>query len=153
MPWFLKTVVLHIQLFVWTVVFFESDTVEFAKKYASRVGHVHLKDVNMKSVPPVLARQQSIMEGVQKGLFTPLGQGDVPILETILALEAAGYQGWYVIEQDVAITGEMPGVGEGPISGMKESGLHVLPQLPVSTQNYKTHLQLVRKEVERNAAA
>ena len=73
------------------------DTVEFAKKYANRVGHVHLKDVNMKSVPPVLSRQQSIMEGVQKGLFTPLGQGDVPILETILALEAAGYQGWYVI--------------------------------------------------------
>ena len=97
------------------------DTVEFAKKYASRVGHVHLKDVNMKSVPPVLARQQSIMEGVQKGLFTPLGQGDVPILDTILALEAAGYQGWYVIEQDVAITGEMPGLGEGPISGMKQS--------------------------------
>jgi inosose dehydratase len=97
------------------------DTVEFAKKYASRVGHVHLKDVNMKSVPPVLARQQSIMEGVQKGLFTPLGQGDVPILETILALESAGYQGWYVIEQDVAITGEMPGIGDGPITGMKQS--------------------------------
>jgi inosose dehydratase len=97
------------------------DTVEFAKKYSSRVGHVHLKDVNMKSVPPVLARQQSIMEGVQKGLFTPLGQGDVPILETILALESAGYQGWYVIEQDVAITGEMRGVGEGPITGMKQS--------------------------------
>ena len=97
------------------------DTVEFAKKYASRVGHVHLKDVNMKSVPPVLARQQSIMEGVQNGLFTPLGQGDVPILETILALESAGYQGWYVIEQDVAITGEMPGIGEGPITGMTQS--------------------------------
>ena len=30
-------------------------------------------------------------------------------------------QGWYVIEQDVAITGEMPGIGEGPISGMKQS--------------------------------
>jgi inosose dehydratase len=97
------------------------DTVEFAKKFASRVGHVHLKDVNMKAVPPVLARQQSIMEGVQQGLFTPLGKGDVPILETILALESVGYQGWYVIEQDIAITGAAPGVGEGPITGMKES--------------------------------
>jgi inosose dehydratase len=97
------------------------DTVEFAKKYASRVGHVHLKDVNMKAVPAVLSRQQSIMEGVQQGLFTPLGQGDVPIFETILALESAGYQGWYVIEQDIAITGAMPGDGEGPITGMKES--------------------------------
>jgi inosose dehydratase len=97
------------------------DTVEFAKKYATRVGHVHLKDVNMKSVPPVLSRKQSIMEGVQSGLFTPLGQGDVPILETVLALESAGYQGWYVIEQDTAITGAMPSEGDGPITGMKQS--------------------------------
>jgi inosose dehydratase len=97
------------------------DTVEFAKKYASRVGHVHLKDVNMKSVAPVLSRTQSIMEGVQSGLFTPLGQGDVPILETVLALESAGYQGWYVIEQDTAITGAMPDEGSGPITGMKQS--------------------------------
>lgn len=97
------------------------DTVEFAKKYASRVGHVHLKDVNMKSVPAVLKREKSIMEGVQSGLFTPLGQGDVPILETVLALEAAGYQGWYVIEQDTAITGAMPSEGQGPMIGMKQS--------------------------------
>jgi inosose dehydratase len=97
------------------------DTVEFAKRYASRVGHVHLKDVNMKSVPPVLSRKQSIMEGVQSGLFTPLGEGDVPILETVLALESAGYQGWYVIEQDTAITGAMPAEGSGPITGMKKS--------------------------------
>jgi len=97
------------------------DTVEFAKKYASRVGHVHLKDVNMKSVEPVLDRTQSIMEGVQSGLFTPLGQGDVPILETVLALESAGYQGWLVIEQDTALTGAMPDEGSGPITGMKQS--------------------------------
>jgi len=61
------------------------------------------------------------MEGVQKCLITPFGQGYVTILETILALESAGYQGWYVIEQDVAITGEMPGIGDGPITGMKQS--------------------------------
>ena len=97
------------------------NTVEFARKYANRVGHVHLKDVNMGSAPPLLARKQSIMEGVQKGLFTPLGKGDVPILETILALEEAGYQGWYVIEQDVAISGEIPALGEGPITAIKES--------------------------------
>ncbi len=109
------------------------NTVEFAKKFSDRVGHVHLKDVNMKSVPSVLARKESIMEAVQKGLFTPLGQGDVPILETILALESAGYQGWYVIEQDIAISGQLPDIGEGPIVGMTESIKYlqnfVLPQL------------------------
>ncbi len=97
------------------------DPAEFAKKYAARVGHVHLKDVNMKAALPVLRREISIMQGVQAGLFTPLGQGDVPILETILALEESGYQGWYVIEQDTAITGELPRVGAGPITAMVES--------------------------------
>jgi len=94
---------------------------EFAKKYAARVGHVHLKDVNMGAVPKVLNREQSIMQGVQSGLFTPLGQGDVAILETIMALEASGYQGWYVIEQDTAITGAIPEIGAGPITAMAQS--------------------------------
>ena len=33
----------------------------------------------------------------------------------ISALESRGYQGWYVIEQDTAITDGLPPVGEGPI--------------------------------------
>lgn len=94
---------------------------EFARKYAARVGHVHLKDVNMKAVPKVLSREQSIMQGVQGGLFTPLGQGDVAILETIMVLEASGYQGWYVIEQDCAISGAIPEIGAGPITAMAQS--------------------------------
>ena len=31
------------------------------------------------------------------------------------ALEGAGYRGWYVIEQDTAITDGLPPEGEGPI--------------------------------------
>ncbi|MEK6648206.1 MAG: TIM barrel protein [Actinomycetota bacterium] len=97
------------------------DTVKFAREAADRVGHVHLKDVNMRMATPVLNREKTIMQGVQNGLFTPLGQGDVPIAETIIALEKAGYRGWYVIEQDTAITGAIPKDGEGPISSIAES--------------------------------
>ena len=97
------------------------DVVEFAKKAHARVGHVHLKDVNLSKSKPVLARQESIMTGVQKGLFTPLGSGDVPIAEVIKVLEGAGYQGWYVIEQDCAITGEMPADGDGPVKMISKS--------------------------------
>ena len=68
-----------------------------------------------------MARQESIMSGVQKGLFTPLGSGDVPIAEVIKVLEGAGYQGWYVIEQDCAITGEMPADGDGPVKMISKS--------------------------------
>lgn len=97
------------------------DVVEFAKKAFDRVGHVHLKDVDLSKAPAVLDRSKSIMEGVQAGLFTPLGRGDVPIGELVTYLEAQGYQGWYVIEQDLAITGEIPAEGEGPIELVSES--------------------------------
>jgi inosose dehydratase len=55
------------------------------------------------------------MAATQAGLFTPLGQGDVDIAGVVSALESRGYQGWYVIEQDTAITDGLPPVGEGPI--------------------------------------
>lgn len=97
------------------------DPVDFARRAADRVGHVHLKDVAMAKVPPVLGRQQSIMEGVQGGLFTPLGQGDVAIADVIEVLETAGYNGWYIIEQDTAITGPLPAEGEGPLSSVEVS--------------------------------
>ena len=44
-----------------------------------------------------------------------LGQGDVDISGVVEALESRGYDGWYVIEQDTAITDGLPGEGEGPI--------------------------------------
>ena len=45
------------------------------------------------------------MEAVQAGLFAPLGDGDVPIADVVTTLERNGYDGRYVLEQDVAITG------------------------------------------------
>ena len=98
-----------------------TDPVEFARRAADRVGHVHLKDVRMELVPSLLDRSTSIMQGVQAGLFPPLGQGDLALADVVLTLERAGYQGWYVIEQDTAITGEMPDVGEGPVTGVEQS--------------------------------
>ena len=97
------------------------DPVAFARESADRVGHVHLKDVNMSMAAPVLSHEMTIMAGVQSGLFTPLGQGDVQILEVIETLELAGYRGWYVIEQDTAITGAVPELGAGPITAVTQS--------------------------------
>jgi len=91
------------------------DPVAFAKEAMERVGHVHLKDVRLDMVPPVLRREVTLMAATQAGLFTPLGQGDVDILGVVQTLEAAGYRGWYVIEQDTAITEGLPPEGEGPI--------------------------------------
>ena len=97
------------------------DPVAFAKEAMERVGHVHLKDVRLDMVPPVLRREVTLMAATQAGLFTPLGQGDVDILGVVETLEATGYDGWYVIEQDTAITDGLPAEGEGPITQIRTS--------------------------------
>jgi inosose dehydratase len=61
------------------------------------------------------------MNSVQAGLFPALGSGQLPIAEVIQTLESAGFDGWYVVEQDCAISGEMPGTGEGPIRDVQIS--------------------------------
>lgn len=98
-----------------------TDPVAFAKEAADRVGHVHLKDVDLSKVDPLLRREMSIMESVQQGLFTPLGQGDVDIRGVIEALESRGYEGLYIIEQDTAITDGIPDEGAGPIAEVTTS--------------------------------
>lgn len=97
------------------------DPVEFAKTAFERVGHVHLKDIRLDMVAPVLRREVSLMAATQAGVFTPLGQGDVDILGVVQTLESSGYRGWYVIEQDTAITGEFPVEGEGPVEQVAAS--------------------------------
>jgi len=97
------------------------DPVEFVEANFDRIAHVHLKDVNMDFVPQLLSREMGIMDSVHEGLFTVLGQGDVDIAGVISALETRGYQGWYVIEQDTAITSGIPAQGEGPVKDVKAS--------------------------------
>ena len=91
------------------------DPLEFIEVAFDRIRHVHLKDVVMDLAAPVFAGQQSIMEGVQAGMFCNLGRGDVPIGAIVTELEARGYDQWYVLEQDAAITSAEPEAGAGPL--------------------------------------
>ncbi len=63
----------------------------------------------------MLSREVSLLHGVQAGLFRRLGAGDVAVDEVIVALEQAGYDGWYVLEQDCALTDGIPAAGTGPV--------------------------------------
>lgn len=90
------------------------DPIEFGRNYTDRIRHVHLKDVELALSDPVMAGEQSIMEGVQAGMFCNLGAGDVAIDQAVQIMVDSGFDGWYVIEQDAAIEGDMPPVGAGP---------------------------------------
>ena len=90
-----------------------ADPVEVARAARGRVLHVHLKDLDPVKAAQVRSGEVPFRESVIDGLFVPLGQGGVDIAGVIAALEADGYRGWYVLEQDVSLKGDPP-VGEGP---------------------------------------
>lgn len=90
-----------------------ADLVEVARGAAGRVVHVHLKDVDAGFAERVRAGETGFKQAVVDGLFRPLGQGDVDIAGLIRELETAGFDKWYVIEQDRSLT-EEPAPGQGP---------------------------------------
>ena len=91
------------------------DPLSFVDIAFDRIRHVHLKDVVMDLALPVFRGEQTIMQGVQAGMFSNLGRGDVPIGEIVRRREARGYDQWYVLEQDAAITTGVPPEGSGPV--------------------------------------
>lgn len=79
------------------------DSVALARETAHRVGHVHLKDVRADIAAAVRAGDAGLRDATRDGLFVPLGAGDAPVAEAVAALGHAGYDGWYVLEQDAVL--------------------------------------------------
>lgn len=90
------------------------DPVRFAAEHADRVAHVHLKDVDASLAEDVRAGRLSLVEATRRGVFRPLGRGDVDVVGVVDNLEHAGYAGWYVLEQDTTLD-EPPSPGTGPL--------------------------------------
>ncbi|WP_443035390.1 TIM barrel protein [Streptomyces sp. BE230] len=102
-----------------------NDPVALARRAADRIAHVHLKDVDAALAARVRAGDITYTEAVRTGLYQPLGRGDVDISAITTALDAAGYTGWYVLEQDTVLDSE-PAVGEGPLADVEASLAHLL---------------------------
>jgi len=96
------------------------EPVRVAEVARDRVGIVHLKDVDLGLAERVAAGELGYEDAVRRGVFRPLGDGDVETERVIGLLEKSGYRGWYVLEQDVMLSGE-PEEGEGPIQDVRKS--------------------------------
>jgi inosose dehydratase len=82
------------------------DPVAITAANPERVQHVHLKDVDAAMAARVRAGDLTFGAAVRDGMFRPLGEGDVDVAAMVRTLEAAGYDGWYVLEQDVVLDNE-----------------------------------------------
>ena len=97
-----------------------TDPVAFVAKHADRVAHSHLKDVNLEVASRVQSGEITYYEGILEGMYVPLGTGDVDVRSIVRGLLSAGYDGWFVLEQDNVIN-EEPVVGAGPFADAKAS--------------------------------
>lgn len=97
-----------------------ADPVEVARQAGGRVAHVHLKDVDAALAARVRRRELTYHDAVARGLYRPLGEGDVDVAGVLRLLEQGGYGGWYVLEQD-AVLREEPPAGDGPAAAAARS--------------------------------
>lgn len=95
-----------------------ADPLDVARRHTDRIAHVHLKDVNLAIARRVQAGEITYMQGVQAELYVPLGDGDVPVGRIVTTLESAGYQGWYVLEQDTSLPDGSP---ESAVRGVRDT--------------------------------
>lgn len=94
-----------------------TDPAELVREHAARVNHVHAKDVRLDLAAKVRAGELTYTDAVRAGIYTRLGEGDVDFTSIVADLTAAGYDGWYVLEQDTILAGEP--AGEGPMAGVR----------------------------------
>lgn len=80
------------------------DPVEAAKKYASRIRHLHLKDVRPPVLEEVRRDKVDFVEAVRRDVFCELGEGAVDFSQVISVLQTAGFDGWAIVEQDTDAT-------------------------------------------------
>jgi len=100
-----------------------TDPAALTRQSPDRIAHTHLKDVDDGLAKRVQAGELTYTDAVRSGMYKPLGQGDVDIAGVVSHLEANGYSGWYVLEQD-AILDEEPR-GEGPVADVRASAEYV----------------------------
>lgn len=72
------------------------DPAHLIRAYGSRIGMLHVKDVDGS----VLARRLGFWDAVAGGVFCPAGRGIVRLADVAAALRAVGYSGWATVEQD-----------------------------------------------------
>lgn len=90
-----------------------TDPAAVSRQAPERIAHTHMKDVDATLAAQVRSGRLTYTEAVRRGMYRPLGAGDVDVEAIVGHLQARGYTGWYVLEQDTVLTEEPH--GDGPV--------------------------------------
>ncbi len=96
------------------------DMAGLVERAAGRIHHVHLKDLDLEVARRVRRGDIRFRQAVIDGMFLPLGMGGADIAAVVRSLEATGFSGWYVLEQDTALERD-PRPGTGPVEAARQS--------------------------------
>jgi inosose dehydratase len=96
-----------------------TDPAELTRQAPERIAHVHFKDVDAGKAKHVQDGRWTYTEGVTRGMYRPLGTGDVDVAAIVAHLSKRGYDGWYTLEQDTILEDQPK--GEGPVADVRTS--------------------------------
>lgn len=76
---------------------------ELIWRYANRLEHLHLKDVDGQQLHIALRSRCGMANAFSQGLTRPLGEGSINFSKVFQVLQDIDYQGWIVVEQERAV--------------------------------------------------
>ena len=82
----------------------QSDLLELTRRYATRIKHVHLKNVRAAVLPTAISQKYSFYQAIQKGIFTVPGDPEGELNEVLASildiLKEVNYDRWMIIEAE-----------------------------------------------------
>jgi inosose dehydratase len=78
------------------------DPLQVAKKYATRIKHLHLKNIRQQKLQESKEQKLSFLDSIKSGIFTVPGdkEGIIDFDAVFKVLAANDYEGWLVVEAE-----------------------------------------------------
>jgi inosose dehydratase len=76
------------------------DALAVARRHATRIAHVHCKDVRPSVLAAARRGDRSFLDAVVDGVFTVPGDGCIDYRALLGRLQESGYAGWLVVEAE-----------------------------------------------------
>jgi inosose dehydratase len=77
------------------------DPIPALKAWGERVNHIHLKDASTEILDELFRADEPTESIYASGAFCPLGEGAVDLDALLAHVDASGFAGWLVVEQDL----------------------------------------------------